>query len=115
GFYPALAPTARRRSLMMFAWLLDCPAPTPEQQRKGRWLNGLVLIFCALALGIIINGLLTNQLQFLLADLVTTALLLLLYLINRRGFYTAASIMLVSVLSAAIIGPMFVLPLGLEV
>jgi hypothetical protein len=82
----------------MFAQLFVCPAPDAEQARKGRWLNIFLLSLVLLCITFIgsVTPLLTSWPRAVIGKLAILILVLvILYLLNRRGHVRLAAASLV--------------------
>ena len=82
----------------MFAQLVVCPAPDAEQARKGRWLNIFLLSLVLLCLTFIgsVTPLLSSWPRAVIGKLAILILVLvILYLLNRRGHVRLAASSLV--------------------
>ena len=89
----------------MGEWLLRCQAADPDQARKGRWLNWLLLIFIALQTLLTLPVFFSPdlQVQFMAVDVFLLGALLVLYYLNRRGFVTFTAATLVVAMALAIL------------
>ncbi|HMA38342.1 MAG TPA: hypothetical protein VKY74_28095, partial [Chloroflexia bacterium] len=99
----------------MFALWFYCANSDPEQARRGRILAGILLLFAGLALiPTLLNVLSGRPISPIIP--VTLALLAGLYLLNRRGSVTVASLglilMIVGVMLSVALDPQSSLPLA---
>src|SRR4051812_26095950 len=100
----------------MINQMLSYREGNPEEVRKGRWMNILLLSFIVMGILITLTDALSPQSQLaasLLIDLTTVIFLGFLYLINRRGFVTLAAGGLVVAIATNIIVASFTLELSL--
>lgn len=88
--------------------LLYVRARDPEAASKGRWLNGLLLTFLALAAAQVVNALWANALTGMVISLGIMLLEGGLYLLNRRGYLGLATSGMLGLICVAVLGP----PLG---
>ncbi len=100
----------------MIDHLLSYHEGDPEEARKGRWMNILLLSFIVMGILLTLADALSPRSQLassLIIDLVTVILLGGLYLVNRQGYVTLAAAGLIMVISANIIVASFTLELSL--
>jgi methyl-accepting chemotaxis protein len=96
--------------------LLSYQVGDPEQQRKGRWMNTLLLSFIVMGVLLTIADAANPRSQLagsLVIDFLTVIFLVGVYLINRRGYLTLAAGGLVVAIAANIIAASFTLDLTL--
>jgi methyl-accepting chemotaxis protein len=99
----------------MLERLLYCAAPDPGQARKGRWLNRLLLSFIILGTLVVLSNLVLLQLTIATAGNSAVIVILVgLYALNRRGYVTLATSILLGVIVVAIIQAGFLVPGSVE-
>lgn len=96
--------------------MLNYGVGDPEEARKGRWMNILLLSFILIGLLLTLTDALSSRSQLassLIIDFVTVIFLVGLYLINRRGYLNVAAAGLIVAIAANIIVASFTLDLSL--
>src|SRR5215217_5699448 len=105
----------RKAFVQMLERLTYCAAADPDQRHKGRWLNRILLSF--FVLGVLVNLLTVFLLppsDALFANIVTVLLIVAIYFLNRRGFVTAATLILLAIIAAAIVASGALTTVGLS-
>ncbi|HMA34806.1 MAG TPA: hypothetical protein VKY74_10045, partial [Chloroflexia bacterium] len=94
----------------MIEWLLRCDAKDPEQAIKGRWLNRLLVSLITLGILSTLLSLATGQLTAVIISSVVLAGEAGITLLNRRGFVSLATGLLLAQVVLTTLGPGLLLP-----
>src|SRR4051794_13030230 len=99
----------------MLERLIFCAAANTEQARKGRWLNGILLSFIALgAIIVLLTAVLLPPSSAQLSNTLAVLVLVGVYFVCRRGYVTAATLMLIAILAVASVEAGFGSTAGLD-